>query len=222
VYDNLFLPLPRIEKHITIISNLCEEKENSIFLDIGSGTGMFVHALNEKGFQAIGVDQSKDMIAYSQKLYPSLTFIEGDVMIPMQFESNTFSHICCVDWTIYLMKDKNTLFQNIYNWLTIGGYFCLQVIDPDNFDTSRKPTKPLGNIETLVEFDDFYYKSNRPKEGSWIETFTDKKTNHVRQNERNWYMESMKSMDILAKNHGFIKMDNYSDDSFFIYKKKGQ
>lgn len=238
VYDRILIPLPRIEKCINSLLKTEPYTENSTFLDIGSGTGMFANTLYEKGYHVIGIDMSEDMIEYSQKKYPSITFIEGDVMIPMQFESNSFTYICCVDFTIYFFLDKPALFRNIYSWLTTGGYLCLHLIDPDHFNTiipSGKPAKindfqkyiptistSTGGIETLVEFEEFSYKSKyevQPRKWKWIETFTDKKTNHVRQHERSLFIDSIENMVFLVEKNGFKKIDMYSDKNYFIFKK---
>lgn len=240
VYDKIFIPLPRIEKCINTLLKTEPYIENSVFLDIGSGTGMFANALYKKGYNVVGIDMSESMVEYSQKIYPSITFMEGDVMIPMQFESNSFTHICCVDFTIYLFLDKIALFQNIYSWLTTGGYFCLHLIDPDHFDTiipsgklskiddfqkyipKKKNSIGTGGMVTMVEFEDFSYKSKyevQSRKWKWIETFTDKKTKHVRQNERSLFIDSMQNIIFLAEKNGFKKIDIYSEKNYFIFKK---
>jgi ubiquinone/menaquinone biosynthesis C-methylase UbiE len=240
VYDKIFVPSPRIEKCRNVLLKTEPYIENSVFLDVGSGTGMFANTLSEKGYSVIGIDNSETMIEYSQQKYPSIRFIQGDVMIPMQFESNTFTHICCVDFTIYLFLDKSAVFQNIYSWLTTGGYLCLHLVDPDHFDTiipSGKPSRiddfkkyipkknnstGTGGIETSVEFDDFHYKSKyevQSRKWKWIETFTDKKTKHVRQNERSMFMDTIENIVFLAEKNGLKKIDIYSEKPYFIFKK---
>jgi SAM-dependent methyltransferase len=236
VYDQIFIPLPRIENCINTLLKTEPYIENSMFLDIGSGTGMFANSLYEKGYNVIGIDMSEYMIEYSQKKYPNVTFIEGDIMVPMQFEMGNFTHICCVDFTIYLFLDKSSLIQNIYSWLTTGGYFCLHLVDPELFDTTIPSGKPFriedvqkyipnkntNSIKTLVEFEDFYYKSNyevKPRKWKWIETFTDKKTKHVRQNERSLFMDTVENIIFLVEKHGFKKIEIYSEKNYFIFKK---
>ena len=238
VYDKIFVPSKRIEKCWNVLLKTEPYVENSVFLDVGSGTGMFANALYEKGYSIYGIDTSEAMIEYSQKNYSSIAFIEGDVMVPMQFESNSFTHICCVDFTIYLFLDKHTLFQNMYSWLTTGGYICLHLIDPENVDTIIPSGKPFGREDlakyipktktkrhpmiTMVEFDDFSYKSKyevQSRKWRWVETFTDKKTKHVRQNERNLFMDSVANISFLAEKNGFKKIDIYSEKPYFIFKK---
>ena len=234
VYDEIFIPLPRIEKVKNIIQKTEPYKENSKFLDIGSGTGMLVNTLTKKGYDAFGIDSSEYMKEYAEKKYPLSTFIRGDVRVPMQFEPNTFTHVCCVDFTIYLFSDKSEIFRNIHNWVTNGGYLILHLVDPDTFDTIIPAGKPFEDIhkyipnhkrilETSVEFEDFHYKSKYIVESHkpWkqIETFIDKKTKHVRQNERNLFMDTIENILFLAEKNRFKKIDLYSESEYYVLKK---
>jgi len=234
VYDEIFIPLPRIEKVKNIIRKTEPYKENSKFLDIGSGTGMLVNTLTEQGYDAFGLDSSESMVDYAEKKYPLSTFIGGDVKVPMQFEPNTFTHICCVDFTIYLFSDKSEIFRNIYNWVTNGGYLILHLVDPDAFDTIIPAGKPFEDVhkyipnhkrilETSVEFEDFHYKSkyivDSPKLWKQMETFIDKKTKHIRQNERNLFMDTIENILFLAEKNRFKKIDLYSEHEYYVLKK---
>ena len=44
-------------------------------LDVGSGLGREVAFLREKGYDAVGIDASEDMVAWSQKHYPNANFL---------------------------------------------------------------------------------------------------------------------------------------------------
>ena len=46
-------------------------------LDVGSGLGRAVAFLSERGYDAVGIDASEDMVAWSQKNYPSAAFYTG-------------------------------------------------------------------------------------------------------------------------------------------------
>jgi SAM-dependent methyltransferase len=176
------------------------------------------------------------MVTYAEQKYPFSPFIEGDVTIPMQFESNTFTHICCVDFTIYLFMDKSNLFHNVYNWLTSGGYFILHLVNPDTFDTIIPAGKPFDKLydyiptqkrilETSVEFEDFHYKSKyvlgSSSNNPWkhMETFNDKKTKHVRQNELHLFMDTIENILFLAEKNRFKKVDLYSEKDYYVLKK---
>ena len=237
-YDILFLPSSRNEIILSILDKTKPFKENNTFLDIGSGTGVLVDTLTKKGYRTFGVDISEDMVEYASNNYPKSIFIEGDIFDPMLFDSNAFTHIFCTEWTLYLWKDKMTFFRNISSWLTSRGYLFLHILHPKTADLVIPVGKPFliedvqkyipkkNNkriVETSVEFEDLFYKSkfilDHPKSWKWIETFTDKKTKHIRQNERTLYIEEIEDIIILAKQYGFQKIDMYSTHDYYIFKK---
>lgn len=94
-------------------------------LDVGSGTGHHVHALKEKGVDAIGIDNSQEMILSSKK-YPHV-YIHGDVLNMATFPSESFSHITCFYYTVYYLKHKKSFFQNAHHWLIPGGFLVLHL-----------------------------------------------------------------------------------------------
>ena len=141
IYDDLLYSRVKNNFEIGQIINSTEPTEQSYILDIGSGPGHHVADLNKKKFPTIGMDSSPDMVALANKNYPDLDFIEGDGMSSMVFPSDTFTHILCLYFTIYYIKDKQQFLQNCYNWLMPGGYMVLHLVDRDMFD----PILPAGN-----------------------------------------------------------------------------
>lgn len=97
---------------------------DSNVLDVGSGTGHFVHALEEKGIHTTGVDSSNAMVQYAKKRYPHEYWI-GDVSNTSLFPQGGFTHICCMYYTIYYLK--STFFQNAKQWLQPGGYLIVHL-----------------------------------------------------------------------------------------------
>ena len=67
------------------------------------------------------------MINISKLKYPLLEFNKGDATNIMIYPAHTFTHITCLNDTIYYFKDKKHLIKNIYEWLMPGGYFILQL-----------------------------------------------------------------------------------------------
>lgn len=47
-------------------------------LDVGSGLGREVAFLSERGYDAVGIDASEDMVAWSQKTIQAPLFIPGN------------------------------------------------------------------------------------------------------------------------------------------------
>ena len=220
VYDGITETEKRSMIYLKKIIDMTEPTvNNSVFLDIGSGTGQVVNELKEAGFKAYGIDKSEAMVEYANKKYPEWRTKQGDVMDSMYFEKSTFTHILCTYFTIYQLEDKAAFFRNCYFWMKPNGYLIIHLADRDKFDTIMPIGKPFllsspqkyANkriTDTIVEFDDFQYKSSyKFKDDKSVvlnETFTDKHTKNIRQNEHSLYMEDTKTILNMASKAGFI------------------
>jgi SAM-dependent methyltransferase len=235
IHDRLYDTESRSEKEaIHIISATQPDKEYSVFLDIGCGTGCLVDALKRKGFRAIGVDKSNAMIETGKERQKS-DIQCGDATDPMLFERGVFSHALCMDRTIYEIPDKITFFRNCKHWLQPGGYLILHLVEPDKFNAIVPLGQPSGFLadteqlktadgkrvtDTAIDFIDFKYNSKYDfsefkKTGAvkHTEKFTDAKSNKVRQNERTLHMSSCKSILEDARYCGFLQMGEFSSNS---------
>jgi ubiquinone/menaquinone biosynthesis C-methylase UbiE len=217
--------------------------EQSVVLDIGSGTGHHVSSLKAHGYDAVGVDLSPSMVKKAQKTYPDLKFQVGDVLNAGTFHEESFTHITCFYFTLYYIQHKQVFFDNCMRWLTPGGFLAVHIVNRDKFD----PIIPAGNpfnivspqkyankriTTTTVKFDEFEYKSNFvmketiEQEGDpnvlMKETFKNNKNGNVRQNEHKLYMLTQAEILDIAKASGFI-IDSKIDmvdcqyDSQYIY-----
>lgn len=74
IYDTIHKTYDRVPYEINKIIETTQADDNSIFLDIGSGTGYVVNELNELGYDAYGVDKSIDMIQYSENKYSNSVY----------------------------------------------------------------------------------------------------------------------------------------------------
>lgn len=218
------------------------DKDNSRILDVGCGTGCLVKKLKKEGYEAIGIDKSESMVKAGLSKFgedeTSLTC--GNAETPDILDNETVSHIICTHFTIYSIEDKVAFFRNCKYWLIKGGYLILHLVDRNKFDLITPAGKPKeiktsGEVgqrikDTVIEFKDFIYKSSwdfskidKNNKAIQTETFTDRKTNKVRQNEQSLFME--KEEDILAKAQycGFSMIAKYSlvdyngDDNQSIY-----
>ena len=223
LYDALQSTSTRTNQNLIQILKMTEPTtKHSVFLDVGCGTGYLVHQLHEAGYRVYGIDISPTMINYARTSYPACEWIQGSVLDPMAFESKTFTHIVCTHFTVYQFADKAAFFSNCFRWLQSNGYLILHLVNPSKFDTIL----PLGRptllpqpqtysktriTDTLVEFDDFSYRTSYsfPSTDSssivlFRETFTDKFSSNVRQNEQTLYMEDMDTIVSMALEAGFI------------------
>ena len=233
MYDNLKDTEHRSESELIQILKMTEPTtKHSNFLDIGSGTGYIVNQLNAAGFRAYGLDKSKSMVKYCELKYPNIEIKQGDVFDPMNFDRATFSHILCTNFTIYEFKDKLSFFKNCKAWLMPHGYLILHLVKPDKFNITnpnREPTDAKNReLETAANFDDYsykaYYDNSNPTSMTFTETFIDKKTKHIRQNEQTLYMDSIENIEKMAVSVGFIfhgkvnmKKCSNGDENQYLY-----
>lgn len=237
IYDRLYKTESRsAAEAMDIVKATQPDKENSVFLDVGCGTGCLVAELKKRGYHATGVDRSSAMIEIGKERLPSCRKNDAikvaDALDPMLFERGVFSHILCMDRTVYGFEDKVGFFRNCKHWLRAGGYLVLHLVEP----TLYNPIVPLGQpsgilgklapkttadgkriTDTAIDFVDFKYKStydfSQLKGGAGVvvqtETFTDATSNNVRQNEHTMYMAGPKSILEDARYCGFLLMGEF-------------
>jgi SAM-dependent methyltransferase len=242
-YANLYDKLYGINYNVDFITNIIIKNtiantNTSVILVIDSGTGHLSNNLMLKGFSTFSIDRSKSMIEYATKLYPNIKIKNDDIQVPMTYEKNTFSHIICVNMSLYKIKDKYSFFRNIYTFLIPNGYFIVQMADRSKFDTiipsgrSSVLTSPQlyteeRITETHIDFTTFTYNSKYDFDKAtthdivlFNETFTDKVTHNVRKNDHVFYFENIKDITNIALKCGFtVKgLVNVVDDkNQFIY-----
>lgn len=216
--------------------------QHSVFLDVGSGTGCLTNLLTEAGYVAYGIEKSQAMVDYSEKLYPNITIESGNVLDPMSFDRLTFTHVLCTNMTIYQFPDKGAFFRNCYSWMMPNGYLVVHLVEPDKFSIRGSKdtdvftwlsTPKTRTLDTMNEYYDFKYaasyrfpthtNSNSTQEVVFQETFTDRDTGHVRQNEQTLYMDSMHGILDQAAKAGFLfhakmnLLDTRGDEHQYLY-----
>lgn len=213
-------------------------RDKSTILLISSDTGEQFNSLQLKGLDVSTLFKYKHMNDQAKTMFPLLKSRLANFESPMSYERSSFSHTLCLGNIIYTVKDKMTLFRNIYNWLSPGGTFLLQLSDRSKFNT----IKTSNNIELIdspqryhderitdseIDFGSFKYLSRydfrdaEPKDIVYFsETFTDKFTKNVRKNELILYMENIDEILSIAFVCGFSlssKINIIEDENQFIY-----
>jgi SAM-dependent methyltransferase len=143
IYDYLVYNNVKNDYEIGEIINKTEPTSQSLILDVGSGTGHHTAALESRGFRTVGIDKSVAMVNKAKSVYPQLKFVQGDVLNSSQFNNGLFTHILCLYFTLYYIKDKSTFFRNCYQWLKPGGYLVIHVVNREMFDPILPPGNPL-------------------------------------------------------------------------------
>ena len=220
IYDHLVYNSLKDEYEVGEIVNKAPLTSKSIILDVGSGTGHHVASLKSKGFDVIGIDLSHAMIKKSKENYPENVYKQGDALDAMLFEPNKFTHIMCMYFTIYYMKDKRAFFENCMKWLMPGGTLVVHLVDRDRFDPILPPGNPLMSVSpqkyadkritsTKVKFNDFSYSADfklneKTNIAKFEEKFKSDDDGKVRKNEHIMYMEPLDQIVQMAQQTGFI------------------
>lgn len=218
IYDKLVYNEYKNEFEVGEIVKNTKPNERSRILDIGSGTGHHVNLFTKKGIDCVGVDKSGAMIRKSKELYPTAKFKRGDVSNSMLFNAETFTHITCLYFTVYYLKDKRSFFNNCFRWIMPGGRLIIHLVNRNKFD----PIIPIGNpvnmvsvqkyakeriMSSVVKFNSFRYKSNFELNGDeaiFKEMMKFDKDGKMRVNEHHLHMDSQLNIITMMKEAGFI------------------
>ena len=246
-YDSIFLNKTKNNFEIGEILNLEKNNNNTKILDVGCGTGNHVSLLTKKKLNVIGIDQSEDMIEKANLNYPNCEFVVGNIL-KNDFDYNTFSHILCLGRTIYEIKNKEQFFETCYSLLNDNGLLIINLSDYNNFkpyvsekknkdilfDSSNYGKTPTSmivkfskDIEFMTNFEKNETKNNKNIPNvTFKEKFENFKTNSIRKNELNLYINPIEDIISLAKSSGFsfkkkifMKKINYNSDYLYVFKK---
>jgi SAM-dependent methyltransferase len=252
IYDLLNDTMTRTEYDINkIIDTTQLNPETAYVLDVGCGTGCLVNEFTKKGINVKGIDKSLNMINYANSKYPTLLRNETQMKPiiyqymeaedPIIYERCSFSHILCLYMTLYEMKDKMIFLRNAYYGLKPDGYLILHLVKGDvdiPDETSFNGFINLGKPKSLDEedilksgikklktnFGGFIYNRDWTDNYKFKESFVDNNTNHIRQNELNWYYEPIDIIMEQSKRCGFsiykILPENKNIGGFLYFLKK--
>ena len=145
-YDNIHENKERDVAQLKIIINYAKNKKFVKFLDIGCGTGYHVSVLDKMKYDVVGIDKSKTMIDAAKSKYADCNFNVGDILNNNLYDYSSFTHIICLNKTIYYIKDKDTFFDNCSLLLTSDGLLIIHLIDRDKF----KPFIIYSNDKTVL------------------------------------------------------------------------
>ena len=243
IYDFLVYNSMKDQYEVGEIVNKTTPSEESIILDVGSGTGHHVAEMQKYDLkQILGIDISQSMVDKAKENYPDLDFKKGDALNINEFQPSSFTHIMCLYFTIYYFKDKTVFFKNCMSWLMRGGHLIIHLVNRETFDPILPPGNPLIFVSpqkyakkritsTNVKFDTFTYSSNFELDtnkniATFTEKFKDDDTGKTRKQEHILYMETQEEILRQAQDAGFIlqgKIDllqcSYENQYLYILSK---
>ena len=243
-YDYTRLNEKKNDEEILKIKKYIDTFKNPKILDVGCGTGYHVNKLNND-YDITGIDKSKSMIKMAKSKYPDCKFYTRDFLNNNLYDLNTFTHILCLNRTIYNIDNKEEFFENCSRLLSLNGYLIINLIDINNINSfiniDNNNSKNLFNgksfgyypkiyiiklgedIEFMSKFSNENLESNN--EIIYDEKLKNFKTNSVRKNEIRLKINSIENNIKLAKKHNLtikkvIELPNFKNEFIYIFIKK--
>lgn len=237
IYDKLHNDNNKNNNIVEIIKDNTKIKNTSIILDVGCGTGEIVSKLSE--FNILGIDKSPNMIKLCKDKFPNNKFNIKDILDNNIFDYNfKFSHILCLNYTIYYLENRNEFFKNCNDLILPNGNLVLHLVEPNKYNrtinackiNNFNPSTYLQNkpIKSTINFDNFHYKCNYQIDEQQSKAIIDEtfefKDKSVRKNIHKLNLDNYKIILNEAKKEGFIvfgqiKIKDIDGEYLFILKK---
>jgi SAM-dependent methyltransferase len=218
IYDHLVFNAVKNDYEVGSIINNTMPNEKSVIVDIGCGTGHHVAELSSKNLHVIGIDISPSMIKKARDDHPYIAnnFKIGDGLDTHLFKENSITHILCLYFTIYNIKDKMRFFYNCMNWLMPGGYLIVHLVDKYKVSTMLPSGNPLYIVSPLkskdkittskIMLNDFVYNSNFKIHDDTAVFYEKFQFNdgRIREQEQQMYIEDLPTIVNMAQETGFL------------------
>jgi len=251
VYDDITFDDNRMMYEIDQITQTTGVNKQSRILDVGCGTGRIVHEFTKKGILCDGVDQSQAMISKGHSRHPDLgeksnlsgfnesTRIRvGDALQATLVPPHSLTHVLCLFYTIYCIRDRRTFISNVSEWLKPGGFFVVHMVNRNKFSTIMPAADPFLLVnpqkyakqritESTIVFKDMEYKANfdvRPKQDEIVltEVFKDPQRHKTRKQVQTLSVPTQRSIVDMILEHGFslkgkIDMEGCGYDHQYLY-----
>jgi hypothetical protein len=237
IYDELYIPSKYVKKISSTIVKYRYTKSDPIL--VICITGDQAKSLQTYFDEVHIINSSNDTVSYIKNKYPSLqhSIKCDDVMRSMNYETNSFTFILFIQFSIYKYPEisRKQIFENIDLWLVDHGILFIELVEPHQFDTvlpiaskyidlQKHTTKRI--LENEVDFQSFSYNNSFVfKKNNLLvsETFVDKETKFVRKNEQVFYMFTIKEMIQEFLKYGFIvkgKITVTNSKYIYMFQKK--
>lgn len=112
---------------ISFLKRNIPEKAN--ILDVGAGTGYFLHTLHKQGYAVVGVEPAPAMYEQATKQYPELALRRGAVN-ELPFADNSFDAVTAIEVFRYLnTDDQEKGYQECLRVLKPGGMLVVSLVN---------------------------------------------------------------------------------------------
>lgn len=220
IYDKLIVNNDKLDFEINHIFDTNETSKPTLkkynVLDIGCGSGQLINKLTNLTITCVGLDKSTSMVANAKKKFKKSNFKVGDATNSLEFAEQTFSHVLCLDYTIYYFKEKRQFLENCFYWLKPNGLLYLHVVNIKKFNSdptakhykSNSSSNPIQfNYRSTFSRDEsinFHSSTLEEPNVTFKEIFKFTDSKKVRINQHKLYMSSQNSIINMAIQVGFM------------------
>ena len=137
---------PDDEEHFweDAITNTSMDK-NAVILDLGTGTGFLARIILKQGFNVLGLDLSRNMLAIAKKNAPDATLVRGDAeRIPLADDS---VDLIVSRWVLWTLPHPGSALEEVVRVLKPDGRAILCDGDSKN---APKPATSSGGIRSFL------------------------------------------------------------------------
>ena len=232
VYDQLSNQVQRSQAKVALLSSIWKKgspnmKEWSV-LDAGCGTGHATAAFAKlNAGRTVGIDSSAAMIRNAETVVLPASKLTDEQKQTIQWRVDTlvnpsacaageFTHVVCLYFTFYYLKDQEEFFRHMNMWTKQGGKLVVEVVNKHKFDPILESASPFLGFslqkytqerirKSKVTFDKFDYEAEfmltDPK-AEFYETFRFK-NNHIRRQKHQFLMPDIKDIIEMGKRAGW-------------------
>jgi len=114
---------------VLLDQSLKQLRPGARILDVGCGTGEYVHRANALGFRASGLEPAAAMRQAATVLNPDSTIVDG-VATQLPFPADSFEFVICIEVLRYLHgSDIREAMREMHRVLTPGGKLFLTMVN---------------------------------------------------------------------------------------------
>jgi ubiquinone/menaquinone biosynthesis C-methylase UbiE len=234
VYDQISGQVDRTLAKCKLLGNIWKEDKKLSdpsqwsLLDVGCGTGhAIVSFASQDVGRIVGLDNSPAMLKHAEtKVIPNSKLTDGEkqkiqfrmdsIVNPSACSAGEFTHITCLYFTFYYLKDQEEFFRMMNFWTKQGGKLAVEVVNKYKFDPILEPASPFIGFslqkyskerlrKSKIIFDKFEYESEfvltDPK-AEFYETFRFK-NNYVRRQKHQFIMPNIENVVAMGKRAGW-------------------
>lgn len=137
--------------HITAFAR--QLPKNATVLDAGCGAGRDAHILSKQGITVTGVDLSKGLLAVAREKFPTVTFVEGD-LLDLPFEDMSFDGVWSNTSLLHLetVSDVKQALSEMYRVLKTQGTLHVVVKAQTGADKTAVVSDKLSGHERFFQY----------------------------------------------------------------------